>query len=914
MSTSAKVTIIEQDRSNIVPTTSGIGTGIVIVSDKGVVNKPTLCTSLSQFQSEFGMPNPSLGTSYYSAQNYFNQGNKLWVVRSTHNDSKYSAALVRSKISPLPTEFGAPFQRTSLIVDPIDNGLTQSEFDNYQFQSYLTNRVYEDTGFLVSKEYLNSGKLLLDRDSTGFKIGDQLSFSTKTLEELNNPKDNVGESELVYTVTQVNSTKVTLEKILLETPVNVIEGTVIKKIDPKTGDEVDITGSPIVLKTISDSREVLVSNTDYIHDGDELIFIPPEGAKVVDETELPESPETEEVDPGFSVDPDKDGSIPLEPIQPIVPKPVKAKFISKSNYDQRGTELILDIPFTSVPEAKVYRILESDLEDRDSFLVLATSQGKWSTDISIGITPSTNYENGFNILVYDDGVLAESWEVTKLPMKDGFGNQLEIEQKINGSSDYIQVKSNPNNNNIPLNTDYSLWQRSSRDIFIDSRDLLKEDLLKGHVEVKLDNVSDLEMGKRVKFVIGASSDSNSLSVEDGFQLSKEYKVLEVHSEDRVIILDRPIEEDSIPSKWVDPKGETHETRLYLFDPTNNDPESGIINGIKYYRISRINKVYYNYPLNSNFSIDGLSGKLLSGGVNLLTGGSSGSTVTIGDLIESLQYLGNQESTQCSLIMDGGIANVAYAKAILTLVNKNNLSHGFLSVPLSAEDSTDPVSAVIAYRNQLGVSDPHVSLFSGWIKFFDSINQIYPWTSPESYAVVSQSYTTNTAAMFYPAAGWTRGRLSSGLEVKVKYSESQRDQLVESQINPIRFKANLGLAIWGNETLYTKPSPLQLRSIAMLLIVIKQGLLDMLEYKTFEFNNEYTWKQCQGTINAFMRDQIKAKGGVYDYKLSIKEVTTKTDIDNRRMNVFLGIQPTMDINLIPVTLAIYNSSIDISVDL
>jgi phage tail sheath protein FI len=161
-------------------------------------------------------------------------------------------------------------------------------------------------------------------------------------------------------------------------------------------------------------------------------------------------------------------------------------------------------------------------------------------------------------------------------------------------------------------------------------------------------------------------------------------------------------------------------------------------------------------------------------------------------------------------------------------------------------------------------------------------------------------------------GWTRGQVR-GLTVSRKFTEGERDELVANQINPIRYKQG-NLVLWGNETLYKKPSPLQLRSVAFLLIYIKYGLESFIEYKLFEFNNENTWITTEKAINAFMRDEVKARQGVYDYKVAIKDVITKSDIDNRRMPIFLGIQPTMDIKMIPITLAIYNSSQSISVSI
>jgi hypothetical protein len=87
---------------------------------------------------------------------------------------------------------------------------------------------------------------------------------------------------------------------------------------------------------------------------------------------------------------------------------------------------------------------------------------------------------------------------------------------------------------------------------------------------------------------------------------------------------------------------------------------------------------------------------------------------------------------------------------------------------------------------------------------------------------------------------------------------------------------------------------------------------MLDYKLFEWNNQDTWTNVETAINAFMRDDVKAKNGVYDYVVAITDIITTQDIDNRRMPIYIGLQPTMDIKTISTTLAIYNSSLSLEI--
>lgn len=856
--TSAKVIIKEQDRSAIVPAFEGVYAGVVVVSEKGPVGKPQLITNENQLIDVYGTPNPRLGVSMYSAMNYLSQGNKLWVVRAAHDDSKHSAVLVRSKIAPVPQGKTATLSNENLIVRPLSEGLDQESLDSYSFPVYRTNKLYAAVAESIFEG--SEGQEVRVDALSDLAVGDSVSFTTETLSALNSSDDTVGEDTPTYQITNTVTRTLTFDNAIVDTPLDVAKGDqVLKVLD--TGDTEAYAGSPTVVRTATSTTNILLSNADYIAPGDTIEI-----------------------------------------------NGVQAVFQEKTAYNEEAKFIELDAPVIVTETDTIFKVEQSEFEERDAFLVVAANAGRWGNHLSIAITPSRDYEQAFNIIVYYKGVQVESWEVTRDPFLDGFGRQMQLEQKVNGKSAYIKVVNNDANVDDegsapkPLVTDYSLWRQDAEDIFVDSGNTVTENILKGHVEVKLDLTTNLELGTRVKFLIG-----------DDFELSKEYKVQSLDSNNNTVTLDRPIEEDEIPVQWIDSTGSAQDTKLYWFDASINNEAEGIVNGVQYFPISKVDRVFYNYPINARFVISGQEGTLLSAGANMTTGGSLGSTATVGDLIRAIKMLSNKESTPVTLLMDGGFTVPAFAQAVDEVAENQGLTHGYLSVSQDAEESVDYLSAIVDYKNSTNLNTHRCSMFTGWTKVYDEYNQLEVWVSPEGFAAAAQSFTTRNYNMWYPAAGWTRGMVR-GLDVKVKFSEGDRDFLVDNRINPIRHRDGSGLVIWGNETLLVKPSPMQLRSVSMLLIVIKQGLENMLEYKTFDLNNERTWSIVEGTLNGFMRDEIQSKGGVYAYEVAVQEVITESDIDNRRMPVFLGIQPTMDIKTIPVTLAIFNSSVDIDVAL
>lgn len=858
---SAKVVIKEQDRSAIVTSLDGVYAGIVITCDKGPVNQPFLITSVNQLLDIFGNPNPKLGVSHYSALTYLSQGNKLWVVRAAHADAKYAAALVRSKIDDIPQNATGTLTKDMLIVRPLDVGLTQTDLDTYEFPTYRTNKLYEALTNTIFEAATLSYQVRLS-NTDNLAVGDALSFSNATLDLLNDSTTDAGENQATYTVQSITSVDLNYDNGILATPITAVAGTEIMKVGIDGTTLTSYANHPKVVRSATNSTNILIDSADLIANGDNVSI---GGVKVI--------------------------------------------FDEKNLYTETAHYVTLDSKVTVTTDLDVFRVTQAEFEERDAFLVTAYNQGVWGKNITIGISPSSYYTNAFNILVYYSGVLVETWEVTRDHELDGFGRQMYLEQKINGNSAYILVKDNQadvdsnGTPNKPISTDYSLWRQDSSDVFVDTTNTLVENLLLGDSEVKLSSTTNLTLGTRIKFVIG-----------DNNELSSEYKVLTIDAVNKIVTLDRNIVEDEIFMQWTSVStGAKVTSKVFYFNATNEDSVNGIVNGIQYYAIKKISSVYYNYPLNATFIISGVSGTLLSAGANMLTGGAAGSTVTVGDLITGLNFLNNKEKTPVNLFMDGGFAIPAYAQAINSVCDMHGLAHGFLSTDPASEEGVNYLTSIVDYKNSLNLGTSHlVSIFSGWIKVYDSYNQLYVWVSPEAFGVAAQTYTTRNYNIFTPAAGWLRGAIQTGLDVKVRFSEGDRDTLVDARINPIRYKEGSGLAIWGNETILTQPSPMQLRSVAMLLIMIKTGLESVLEYKEFDLNNENTWSVVEGTIDAFMRDSVKAKGGVYDYSVAVKAVITDGDIDNRRMPVFLGIQPTMDIQEIPVTLAVYNKSSAITV--
>lgn len=925
---SAKVTIGQQDKSAIVPVMSGINIATVINSDWGPII-PFLATSPTSLLDTYYKPNNKKGSSWNGAELLLANSNSVWITRAIHQDAKYSASLVRFKTDATNLNgFPNPLQLPDPVVFPLLGGISLTGLASYQFPSYTTNRLYEDTSAITINSnngpvgLLNTLELSTLASTSGHNLasGDTLSFGNL-----------VNDSVATYVIRSasnqvINENTITLGTVL---PVDIVAGTELR-----LNSTTSFTPAIFVQKdAAAGTNTLVVNNSDVLINNTTTVYI----------------------------------------------TALYSPLITNKVINTRNANIVtfVDTLPSIAKTTKVWWMVHGKTEFRDAFLVTATCPGKLGDRIKVGIRNSTNYPGiAFIIDEYFDGLLNASYEVTRDPFIDGFGNQLQMEKVINGISKYIVVTDNTQDStrSLPLVSTRGLWRQNSYPLYTLSTKSIIENLLVGDNFITLNSSLGLEVG--TSFTVGTSNNQ--------YKILANYLVASGSTPANTIQLDRPLLEShsltdnnlnlnifnplldgsevtanlgtfslvsggqfSLPNgtlvSFDSVNGEllasgilpftqyyvisSNTTSFQLSSTLNGSPIltasglgklsinlNGVYSGVQYYKYTPI-PYSTNLRIGDQLSISGNSGLIVDAGFNNLSSGFDGSTISITDVANAFNLMGNKEKYKISAFCDNGFTYPEVALAIDTICSHNQLAHGCLSTPYTADISADPVTACINYRNTNtglnSLNSAYSSLYTGWIKVNDTYNQTKVMIAPSVFGINVLSFVTRNYFVFTPAAGWVTG-IISGLDIAVKYDEGQRDALVNANINPIRFREGFGLAIWGNETLYVKPSPLQLRSVAMLLIVLKYGLENYLEFKLFAQNNKPTWTEVETTLNIFIRDTLFIPGGLYAWQVAVSQIITDTDINNRSMPVHIGIQPTSDIKTIPVTLGIFNKSVTITV--
>lgn len=251
----------------------------------------------------------------------------------------------------------------------------------------------------------------------------------------------------------------------------------------------------------------------------------------------------------------------------------------------------------------------------------------------------------------------------------------------------------------------------------------------------------------------------------------------------------------------------------------------------------------------------------------LAAGTDGDAVTTADYINAIKKLSNPSEVSLQLLMDGGIAEAEYAKALLEMAGTDRLGETFvvLSTPITAETLQNPTVNIKSYRQDVTSSYSYLgSMYSPHVKIYDRFNDRYQWVSPDGMVANKINAAIRDYGYNFPAAGYTRGTLSSALDTKVKFTSGELKDMDTMQVNPIVNDTSRGIVIMGNSTLYPTNSDLQDQNNMLTInLQIKPGLRNFLKDYLFDLNDEITRSIIVSKINLFMKD-VKSQRGVSDF--------------------------------------------------
>lgn len=201
------------------------------------------------------------------------------------------------------------------------------------------------------------------------------------------------------------------------------------------------------------------------------------------------------------------------------------------------------------------------------------------------------------------------------------------------------------------------------------------------------------------------------------------------------------------------------------------------------------------------------------------------------------------------------------------------------------------SAATAITTVTGLDSSYTATYFPWIKINDPRNNKPTWVPPSVLMPGVIAFNDSVSAPWYAPAGLNRGGLTSATDTYITLSPKQKGDLYEARINPIANFPNLGIAVWGQKTLQSRPSALDRVNVRRLLITVKKFIASSTRFLVFEQNTNATRKRFEAIVNPYL-EGVKNQQGLYAFRVIMDSSNNTPDLIDQ--NILYGqifLQPT-----------------------
>ena len=196
------------------------------------------------------------------------------------------------------------------------------------------------------------------------------------------------------------------------------------------------------------------------------------------------------------------------------------------------------------------------------------------------------------------------------------------------------------------------------------------------------------------------------------------------------------------------------------------------------------------------------------------------------------------------------------------------------------------------RHQFGFANSNfATVYGNWAKDYDGTSDNQIWI-PFS-GVAAKIYAQNDAnfAPWFAPAGLNRGGIDSAVQAYRKLTQKNRDDLYDSNVNPIATFPGQGVTVFGQKTTQKKASALDRVNVRRLLINIKSFVARSSRTLVFEQNTTDLRDQFLNTVNPFL-DQVQSNAGLQAFEVIMDDTNnTPETIDRNQLVGLIRLQPT-----------------------
>ena len=290
-----------------------------------------------------------------------------------------------------------------------------------------------------------------------------------------------------------------------------------------------------------------------------------------------------------------------------------------------------------------------------------------------------------------------------------------------------------------------------------------------------------------------------------------------------------------------------------------------------------------HPFNFYENISGTN----SQGVAVAT---SAATIGTGGYTTALSILSNKDEYNFNLLFLPGIVDgLANHSSIITQAVDLCESRTDCFLVYDASSKTDSVASVTT--NAKTRNSSYAATYYPWVQIQDSSLGTYRYVPPSTVIAGVYHFNDVIGQPWFAPAGLNRGGIDSAIQAYKKLSQSQRDTLYDSNVNPIATFPGQGVTVFGQKTTQKKASALDRVNVRRLLINIKSFVARSSRNLVFEQNTTDLRDQFLNTVNPFL-EQVQANAGLQAFEVVMDDTNnTPETIDRNQLVGLIRLQPT-----------------------
>jgi hypothetical protein len=192
---------------------------------------------------------------------------------------------------------------------------------------------------------------------------------------------------------------------------------------------------------------------------------------------------------------------------------------------------------------------------------------------------------------------------------------------------------------------------------------------------------------------------------------------------------------------------------------------------------------------------------------------------------------------------------------------------------------------------VAIDNSYAATYWPWVQTIDPSTAQQVWVPASTLIPGVYAFNDNTAEAWYAPAGTNRGRMTNVIRAERYLSQTDRDTLYQSNVNPLATFPSVGVTVFGQKTLQKRASALDRVNVRRLLIELKNYISQIADSFVFEQNTVATRNNFLLQVNPYL-SSVQQRNGLYAFKVVMDESNnTPTTIDNNQLIGAIYLQPT-----------------------